>query len=125
VRAAARSTNAAMERRAEALLFTSLTEAAVQTGNALFLKYHIFGWIAAPQFSTFSTGSGVRQRSSGPLIPYPRQLSGLTCLYSRWFRFNRENSCGNNGRDDGTRTRNFCPNSTFAMEQGRHGRQRY
>jgi len=59
VRAAARGTNAGMERRAEALLFTSLTEAAVQTSvlsclNITFsvglqllpFPFAVVGWLA-------------------------------------------------------------------------------
>ena len=55
MRAAARGTNAAMERRAEALLFTSLTEATVQTGMLSCLNITFLAGLQLPSFPQEAT----------------------------------------------------------------------
>ena len=61
MRAAARGTNAGMERRAEALLFTSLTEAAVQTGVLSCLNITFLVGLQLHSFPLDVAGFGLRE----------------------------------------------------------------
>ena len=56
MRAAARGTNAGMERRADTLLFTSLTEAAVQTGKLSCLNITFLVGLQLLSFHRFPQG---------------------------------------------------------------------